>query len=72
VADPALRQVFIACNKFCITRADRLEWASIVLNCNVESFNQLGPVECARLVDAANGAVYMARICIERVNGDRI
>lgn len=69
---PALRQVFRTCNAFGVTRADRLEWASVVLNCNVESFNQLDPVQCARLVDAANGAAYMARIWMERRRGERV
>jgi hypothetical protein len=64
--------VFAVCNAFGITRADRLEWASVVLNANVESFNQLGPVDCARLRDAANGAAYMARIFMERRKGERI
>lgn len=69
---PGLRQVFKVCNAFGITRADRLEWATVVLNRNVDSFNSLGPVECARLVDAANGAAYMARIWMERRRGERI
>lgn len=72
VAPRSLRQVFAVCNAFGLSRADRLEWASVVLNANVESFKQLGPVESARLVDAANGAVYMARIWMERRRGERV
>lgn len=73
--DPRRRlmcQVFIACEAFGITRADRLEWATVVLNRNVDSFRDLDPVELCRLVDAANGAVYMARIKMERRDGVRL
>jgi hypothetical protein len=67
-----LRQVFAVCGAFHLSREQRLDWASVVLNQNVSSFNELGPVESARLVDAANGAAYMARIWIERRNGERV
>lgn len=67
-----LRQVFAVCWAFRLSRGDRLDWASVVLNRNISSFNELGPVDSARLVDAANGAAYMARIWMERRKGERI
>lgn len=69
---PGLVTVFEACRAFGLTRAERLEWASVVLNCNVETFNQLGPADVARLVDAANGAVYMCKIDMDRRTARRL
>jgi hypothetical protein len=68
----SLKFVFQACKAFGLTRADRLEVATFVLDRNVESFNQLGPVEIERLTDAMRGAVTVAKIRMERQRGERI
>lgn len=67
-----LALVFHACRAFGLNRQDRLEVATVVLNRNVDSFRQLGPVEIERLRDAMTGAVTVARIRMERRAGTRI
>lgn len=60
------------CKQMCLSRSDRLEIASIVLNANVESFNQLGPVEMARMVDGFDLAYYAMHLLAERQRGLRV
>lgn len=67
-----LKFVYHACRAFNLTRADRLEVASIVLDRNVDSFKQLGPVDVERLTDAFRGAVCVATIKMERSRGERL
>lgn len=57
-----LALVFATCRSFGLDRQGRLEWAGLVLNCNVESFKQLNPVDVEKLRDAAIGATWMAMI----------
>lgn len=64
--------IFVVCRRFRLTKAHRLEVATYVLNANVESFNQLGPVDMARLTDAFRGAEAIANIIMERNRGERI
>ena len=72
VVDRHRRGVFAACDAFNLTRGDRLEVATVLLNQNVDSFRQLGPGEWERLWFAFNGAVLVARILMERKAGQRI
>jgi hypothetical protein len=68
----ALRIAFATCGAFGISRADRLEWAGLVLDRTVETFRDLSLPEAERLVDAAQGAVWMARIKGDYRTGERI
>ena len=63
---------FAAANAFDLTRAHRMEIASVLLNRNVESWNDLDHVELGRLRDALNGALLVAHIHIERRKGQRV
>ena len=71
-ADKRLAFVFHACRAFGLTRQDRLEVATVVLDRNIDSFKQLGPTDVARLTDAMRGAVTVASIRMERRAGTRI
>jgi hypothetical protein len=68
----AIRIVCSTCSAFNLTRADRLEWAGLVLNRNLDSFNDLSLSELETLVVAAQGAVWMARIKLEYKSGQRV
>lgn len=70
--DRRLAFVFHACRAFGLTRADRLEIATIVLDRNIDTFRQLGPTDVARLTDAMRGAVTVASIRMERHAGKRV
>lgn len=66
-----LERIFLRCNQMRLSRDDRLEIASTVLNANVESFAQLGPVEVARLLDGFETAYYSMHLLMERQRGLR-
>ena len=64
-------QVFCIANEFSLTRGERIEVAAYVLGMEVESFSDLGPTELARVLDAFQGARYIATIKIEKRRGER-
>lgn len=53
---------FSICDDLDLTRTERLEVAAFVLHQEVGSFNDLGPVELVRVLDALRGAKYVASI----------
>lgn len=67
-----LRAIFSICSAFSLTRGDRMEIASVMLNANVESFNQLDSTEVRRLRDGLEGAVLVCKIQLERRRGERV
>lgn len=66
-----LQAIFAICNRFSLTRGDRLEVATVLLDRNLDSFKDLSPVEAGRVRDALEGAVLVAHIQIERAKGER-
>lgn len=74
VKPPAQRlreAVFCIAREFRLTRAERLEVAAYVLNREVDSFTQLSVPELGRVLDAFQGAKYVATIKIEHRRGQR-
>lgn len=63
---PSLVPVYNVCRAFGLSRAERLEWATLVLDCNVTSFKQLSPADVVALRHAAEGAAWMARMMRQR------
>lgn len=64
-------RVFIIAKEFRLTRGQRLEVAAYVLDREVESFAHLGVADLSRLVDAFEGARYVAMLKIEQRSGQR-
>lgn len=64
-------RIFALCGKLRISRGDRLEIAAYVLGREVETFNQLGPVELSRLVDGFETTYYAMALLMERQRGLR-
>jgi hypothetical protein len=65
------RRVFALCNAFGFSRATRLDYATVFLDRNVESYSDLSPVEIARLRDALEGAALACMFQIEMRRGER-
>lgn len=63
---------FVLANAFDLSKAHRLEIASVILDRHIESWNDLDHVEMGRLLDALQGASLVAHIHIERRRGQRI
>lgn len=63
--------IFCIAREFRLTRAERLEVAAYVLNREVETFSQLSAIELGRVLDAFQGAKYIATIKIEHRRGQR-
>lgn len=64
-------QIFCICADFGLTRGERIEVASYVLGQEIETFNQLGPFELARVLDAFEGAKYVASVKMDYKSGAR-
>lgn len=64
-------RVFALCSKLRLRRSDRLEVAAYVLGREVTSFNELSPVDLARLVDGFEATYYAMTILMERQRGQR-
>lgn len=64
--------VFRICNAFGLTRADRLDIATTLLNRHIESFRELSPIEVDQMWFAFNGAMYTASLLMERKVGQRV
>lgn len=62
---------FAICGKFSLDRQERLGIAQVLLDRNLDSFNELSPAELCRVRDALEGAVLVAHIQIERRLGAR-
>ena len=69
--DSNRRAIFAICNAFGLTRGDRIELATVLLDRNVESYRDLSPAEARRLRDALEGAVIVCTIQTERRQGKR-
>lgn len=65
------KAIFAICNAFGLTRGDRLEIATVLLDRNVDSFSDLDPRELARIRDALEGATLVCTIQLERRQGKR-
>lgn len=63
---------FAIANSFDLSKAHRLEIASVLLDRNIESWNDLDHVELGRVRDALEGALLVAHIHVERQRGQRI
>jgi hypothetical protein len=59
------------CNGFGFSRADRLEFATVLLDRNVDSYADLDPTEIARLRDALEGAALACLFQIQKRRGER-
>jgi hypothetical protein len=66
------KAIFAMCSAFGLSRADRLEVVTVLLDRNVESFACLDDNEVRRLRDAMHGAVLVCTIQRERRRGERI
>ena len=71
VAQRVREAIFCVAREFRLTRAERLEVAAYVLNREVSSYTELSPVELGRMLDAFQGAKYIATIKIEHRRGQR-
>lgn len=65
------RAIFAICGAFNLSRGERIEVATTLLDRNVESFSDLSDAEVARLRDALDGAVLVCTIQIEKRKGIR-
>jgi hypothetical protein len=63
--------IITAARAFGLSDADRYEIASILLDRNVESYNDLDPAELDRMWYAFNGAVLVAYLLMERRKRER-
>lgn len=68
---PELVPVMKVCEAFGLTRDERLEWASLVLDANVSTFSNLAPYERHTLRAGAEGAAWMARMMQRRRESNR-
>lgn len=60
-------KLLIVCKAFALTREDRLDIAQHLLRRdNITSYNDLTIDEVARMLDALEGAVLVAHICLNR------
>ncbi len=60
-------KLLIVCKAFGLTRDDRLDIATHLLRRdNISSYNDLTIDEVARMLDALEGAVLVAHICLNR------
>lgn len=64
--------VFRICEVFSLSRGDRIELATVLLDRNVESYNHLSLQELQRVRDALEGAVLVCTFQMERKRGDRV
>lgn len=65
------RRVFALCNAFGFNREDRLEFATVMLDRNIESYNDLSPAEISRLRDMLEGAALACLIQVQKRRGER-
>lgn len=63
--------IMAICQRFRLRREDRLEVACVLLDRNVNSYNDLSHVEMRRLRDAFEGAALVCMIQVERKTGER-
>lgn len=70
--DQLMRRIFAICQSFDLGRGERLEVATVVLDRNVESFNDLSTPDLRRIADAFGGAVVVCTIQMERRKGQRV
>lgn len=63
--------IFCIVAEFGLTRSERLEVATHLLNQEVESFNDLGVPELARVLDGFQAAKYVASIKMDYKSGAR-
>lgn len=60
-------KLIILCKAFSLTRDDRIELARTLLRRdNIASYNDLTIDEVARMLDALEGAVLVAQVCLNR------
>lgn len=66
-----LAAIFAICNRFSLTRGDRMELAEVLLDRNVNSYSDLSTHEVGRIRDALEGAALVCLFQIERKRGER-
>lgn len=64
--------MFAACNAFGLTRAERIDIATTLLDRNVESYRDLSPHEVQRLRDAFDGATLVCVLQMEKRAAQRL
>jgi len=64
--------IMAAAHAFGLSDSDRYEIATVLLDRNVESYNDLDPAELDRMWYAFNGAVLVATLLMERRRGERV
>lgn len=67
-----LRAIFAICKAFSLKRGDRIEFATVMLNREVDSYSDLDPAEVARLRAGYEGAVLVCKFQMERRRGERV
>lgn len=67
-----MKAIFAICNRFRLTRGDRLELASVLLDRNLDSYKDLSKAEAARVRDALEGAALVCLFQMQRKSGDRL
>lgn len=67
-----LQAIFAICNRFSLTRGDRIEIATVILDRNLDSYKDLSQAEVCRLRDAFEGAALVCMIQVQRKNGERV
>lgn len=67
-----LQAIFAICNKFRLSRGDRIEVATVLLDRNLDSYKDLTTAEVCRLRDAFEGAALVCMIQVERKRGERV
>lgn len=65
------RRVFAIHNAFGHSRADRLDYATVFLDRNIDSYNDLSPDEISRLRDALEGAALACLFQMQKRRGER-
>jgi hypothetical protein len=64
--------IFRICTAFDLSRAHRLEVATVLLDRQIESFKELSPHEVDQLWFAFNGAMYIASLLSDVKAGVRV
>lgn len=66
------RAIFRICAVFSLSRGDRIELATVLLDRNVDSYNDLSLDELHRVRDALEGAALVCQFQLQRKRGERV
>ena len=65
---PELKKAFVLAGHLGLSRDERLEIASVILNRDVTTWKGLTPADSMRLLDAFEGHIYLAYLTLVRRN----